>query len=73
MLQNGWSGAHTCMHDYDLIVYGIATESTQVIGMSATLSNIDEIAQFLRAEIYSDDFRPVSQPSIGIVNKQYNL
>lgn len=50
----------TCMHDYDLTVFGIATESTQVIGMSATLSNIDEIAQFLRAEIYSDDFRPVS-------------
>ena len=48
------------MHDYDLTVFGIATESTQVIGMSATLSNIDEIAQFLRAEIYSDDFRPVS-------------
>ena len=38
----------------------VVVESTQVIGMSATLTNMHEVAQFLQAEVYSDDFRPVS-------------
>lgn len=42
----------------------VSAENTQVIGMSATLGNIQDLQAFLRAELYSSDFRPVSDGSV---------
>lgn len=35
------------------------TENIQIVGMSATIGNLHEIAQFLQADVFQRQFRPV--------------
>lgn len=37
----------------------ILTEDIQIVGMSATIGNLDEVAEFLKADVFQRHFRPV--------------
>ncbi|KAK7109405.1 helicase POLQ-like [Littorina saxatilis] len=59
MIGEGGSRGAT-MESTMLKVLNATNESPQIIGMSATLNNIADLATFLNAAVFSSDFRPVS-------------
>lgn len=40
-------------------LFSIVLANIQIVGMSATIGNLPELAQFLNADVYQKDFRPV--------------
>lgn len=45
----------------------------QIIGMSATLSNIEQISKFLKATVFSTKFRPVSMQQLFQLRVLFDL
>ncbi|XP_071042916.1 helicase POLQ-like [Parasteatoda tepidariorum] len=50
------------------------SKTTQIIGMSATLSNMSDLQSFLNADIYEKDFRPIElKEFVKIGNELYEM
>lgn len=50
------------------------SKRTQIIGMSATLNNMGDLQNFLNADIYEKDFRPIElKEYVKVGNEQFEL
>ncbi|GAB6033238.1 hypothetical protein CHUAL_012841 [Chamberlinius hualienensis] len=67
-------GDRGCTLEMILTKLKFAFESTMIVGMSATIGNLDDLKEFLNAEIYTGDFRPVElKEYIKINNKIFHI
>ncbi|XP_071452679.1 helicase POLQ-like [Hetaerina americana] len=55
----GEAGGRGAILESFLIKILFLKENIHIVGMSATIGNLDEIAAFLKAEIFCNDFRPI--------------
>lgn len=66
----GESGGRGAVLESMLSKLMFLSKSTQIIGMSATLSNMNDLQQFLHAEIYEKNFRPVELREFVKINSE---
>ena len=48
--------------------YLFTSQKVQIVGMSATLPNISDLAGWLDASLYTTEFRPVNLSTKGMIN-----
>ena len=51
--------SHNCLKLIIKFILNLFAASIQIVGMSATIQNLGELASFLKSNIYTREFRPV--------------